>query len=277
MSATGLPVPALGYVPPSAVFRRRTAIIAGVVAFVTAAGVYLNFKPWMLFTDFYHLVRLADEMVPPNVALLWTKTALYQSVAETVAMAFLGTLVGGTVAFALAFVAAKNTTPHPWLRNVARLGFGLERATPNFVVLLILFIAFGFGPYAAMIALAIGSVGMFGKLFADAIEQIDPGPCEAVASVGANPFQVIRYSVIPQVLPSVVANGFYAFDVNMRAAIALGVYGGGGIGFELQLAMKVLRYPDVLALILLVIVLITGMERISDLIRRSLLRSDTLK
>jgi phosphonate transport system permease protein len=98
-----------------------------------------------------------------------------------------------------------------------------------------------------------------------------------VASVGANPLQVIRYAVIPQVLPSVVANGFYAFDVNMRAAIALGVYGGGGIGFELQLAMKVLRYPDVLALILLVIVLITGMERISDLIRRSLLRSDTLK
>ena len=111
MSATGLSVSVLAYVPPSVLFRRRAAIIAGVVAFVSAAGIYLNFKPWMLFTDFHHLVRLADEMIPPNVALLWRKTALYQSVAETVAMAFLGTLVGGVVAFGLAFVAAKNTTP----------------------------------------------------------------------------------------------------------------------------------------------------------------------
>jgi phosphonate transport system permease protein len=129
-----------------------------------------------------------------------------------------------------------------------------------------------------MIALAVGSIGLFGKLFADAIEQVDPGPCESVASVGATRLQVIRYAIIPQVLPSVVANGFYAFDVNLRAAIALGVYGGGGIGFELQLAMKVLRYPDVLALILFIIVLITGMERVSDFVRRRILSgSESLK
>lgn len=265
-----------GYVLPSAQFRRRLAIIAGLMAFVTAAGVYLKFRPWLLFTDFHHLVRLVGEMVPPNLALLWTKTSIYQTVGETIAMALLGTLVGGCVAFLLAFLAARNTTPHPLLRQTVRLLFGIERATPNFVVLLVLFIAYGFGPYAAMLALAIGSVGMFGKLFADAIEQSDPGPAEAVVSVGAERSQVIRYAVLPQILPSVVANGFYAFDVNLRAAIALGVYGGGGIGFELQLAMKVLRYPDVLALILLIIVLIAGMERISDFIRRRLLHSGTL-
>ncbi len=265
-----------GYVLPSAQFRRRLAIIAGLMAFVTAAGVYLKFRPWLLFTDFHHLVRLVGEMVPPNLALLWTKTSIYQTVGETIAMALLGTLVGGCVAFLLAFLAARNTTPHPLLRQTVRLLFGIERATPNFVVLLVLFIAYGFGPYAAMLALAIGSVGMFGKLFADAIEQSDPGPAEAVVSVGAGRSQVIRYAVLPQILPSVVANGFYAFDVNLRAAIALGVYGGGGIGFELQLAMKVLRYPDVLALILLIIVLIAGMERISDFIRRRLLHSGTL-
>lgn len=274
MNPAALDLP--GYVPPSVLFRRRLLAIGGVVAFVVAAGAFLKFRPWLLFTDFHHLVRLAGEMVPPNLALLWTKTSLYQTVGETIAMAFLGTIVGGFVAFLLAFFAARNTTPHPLLRQLTRLLFGIERATPNFVVLLILFIAFGFGPYAAMLALAIGSVGMFGKLFADAIEQTDPGPSEAVASVGARRTQVIRYAVLPQVLPSVVANGFYAFDVNLRAAIALGVYGGGGIGFELQLAMKVLRYPDVLALILMIIVLIAGMERVSDFIRRRLLHSGTL-
>lgn len=271
-AAHGLP----GYELPSVQFRRRMMTIGGLVVFIVAAGAFLKFKPWLLFTDFHHLVRLAGEMVPPNLSLLWTKTSLYQTVAETIAMAFLGTLVGGFVAFVLAFLAARNTTPHSLVRQATRLLFGIERATPNFVVLLILFIAFGFGPYAAMLALAIGSVGMFGKLFADAIEQVDPGPAEAVSSVGARPTQVIRYAILPQVLPSVVANGFYAFDVNMRAAIALGVYGGGGIGFELQLAMKVLRYPDVLALILMIIVLIAGMERVSDFIRRRLLRAGNL-
>lgn len=259
------------YVPPSAHFRRRLLWIIGILAFLVIGGAYLKFKPWMLFTDFHHLVRLGQEMVPPNLALLWNKPALFKTIGETVAMAFLGTLVGGAVAFGLAFVASRNTTPHRVLRSFTRLLFGFERATPNFVVLLILFIAFGYGPFAAMLALAIGSVGLFGKLFADAIEQVDPGPCESVASVGATRLQVIRYAIIPQVLPSVVANGFYAFDVNLRAAIALGVYGGGGIGFELQLAMKVLRYPDVLALILFIIVLITVMERVSDFIRRRIL------
>jgi ABC-type phosphate/phosphonate transport system permease subunit len=86
--------------------------------------------------------------------------------------------------------------------------------------------------------------------------------------VGAGRWQVIRYAVMPQVLPVVVGRSFYAFDVNLRAAIALGVYGGGGVGFELQLAMKVLRYADAFALILLIILLITGMERVSDAVRR---------
>ncbi len=276
--ATAGLVAAPAYVPPSAQFRRRLLWLGGLVAFLVLGGIYLKFKPWMLFTDFHHLVRLGQEMIPPNVALLWNKPALFKTIGETVAMSFLGTLVGGAAAFALAFVASRNTTPHPVVRAITRLFFGLERATPNFVVLLILFIAFGYGPFAAMIALAIGSVGLFGKLFADAIEQVDPCPCESVASVGATRLQVIRYAIIPQVLPSVVANGFYAFDVNLRAAIALGVYGGGGIGFELQLAMKVLRYPDVLALILFIIVLITVMERVSDLIRRRMLSgSDSLR
>jgi phosphonate transport system permease protein len=276
-AAAGL-LPAPAYVPPSAQFRRRMLWLGGLLAFLVIGGAYLKFKPWMLITDFHHLVRLAGEMVPPNFALLWQKTSLFKTIGETVAMAFLGTLVGGAVAFALAFVASRNTSPHRLLRAFTRLLFGFERATPNFVVLLVLFIAFGYGPFAAMIALAVGSIGLFGKLFADAIEQVDPGPCESVASVGATRLQVIRYAIIPQVLPSVVANGFYAFDVNLRAAIALGVYGGGGIGFELQLAMKVLRYPDVLALILFIIVLITGMERVSDFVRRRILSgSESLK
>lgn len=261
------------YTPPSAQFRRRLIIFASLAAFLVAAGAFLKFNPLLLFTDFHYLVRLAQEMMPPRLELLWTKPSLYTSVAETIAMAFLGTLGGGAIALLLALAAAHNTTPHVHLRTTVRFGFGLERATPNFIVLLVLLIAVGFGPFAGMLALVVGSLGMFGKLFADAIEQVESAPLDALATTGATRWQVIRYGVVPQVLPSVVANWFYAFDVNLRAAIALGVYGGGGLGFELQLAMKVLRYRDVLALVLLIVVLVTLMERVSDFLRRRLIHS----
>jgi phosphonate transport system permease protein len=276
MSATALPA-APAYVPPSAQFRRRLGGFLGVAAFLVGSGVFLGFKPWLLVTDFHYIVKLAGEMVPPNLAMLWEKASLRASVAETVAMAFLGTLVGGCAALGLAFFAAANTAPHPAVRVAVRALFQCERATPNLITALVLLVAVGFGPFAGFLALTIGSLGMFGKLFADAIEQVDAGPTEAVASVGATRWQVIRFAIVPQVMPAVVGNLFYAFDVNLRLAIALGIYGAGGLGFELQLAMKVLRYPDVLALVLLIVVLITAMERVSDFIRRRLIGADTLK
>lgn len=276
MSATAVPV-APPYVLPSAQFRRRLSGFCVVAAFLVGSGIFLGFKPWLLITDFHYIVKLAAEMVPPNLAMLWEKTTLRASVAETVAMAFLGTLVGGFAALGLAFFAAANTAPHPAVRVVVRALFQFERATPNLITALVLLVAVGFGPFAGFLALTIGSLGMFGKLFSDAIEQVDTGPTEAVVSVGATRWQVIRFAILPQVLPSVVGNVFYAFDVNLRLAIALGIYGAGGLGFELQLAMKVLRYPDVLALVLLIVVLITAMERVSDFFRRRLIGTDTLK
>jgi phosphonate transport system permease protein len=172
-------------VPPSRLFRRNLAVVVVGSAALVIAGIGLGFRPWMLVTEFHHLVRLAGEMLPPNVALLWRKPGLFETIGTTLAMTFLGTVTGCLLAFVLALVAARNTTLHPALRSATRLLFGLERATPNFVVLLVLFISFGYGPFAAMIALAIGSIGMFGKLFADAIEEVEAGPCEAVELVGA--------------------------------------------------------------------------------------------
>ncbi len=276
MSATAAAVlPA--WVPPSVRFRRRLGALAAGAALLAGAGVFLEFKPWLLVTDFHHIVRLAGEMAPPNLAMLWEKAALRASVAETVAMAFLGTLVGGCVALGFAFFAAANTSPHPAVRAAVRALFQFERATPNLITALVLLVAVGFGPFAGFLTLAIGSLGMFGKLFADAIEQVEVGPTEAVASVGATRWQVIRFAILPQVLPSIVASWFYAFDVNLRLAIALGLYGAGGLGFELQLAMKVLRYPDVLALVLLIVALITAMERVSDFVRRRLIGGEMLE
>jgi phosphonate transport system permease protein len=139
-----------------------------------------------------------------------------------------------------------------------------ERSLPSFVVLLVLLIAVGIGPFAGMLSFSIGSIGMFGKLFADAIEQADKGIFESIQSVGGTKLQLIRYAILPEVVPSFIANLFYAFDVNLRAAIPLGVFGGGGIGFEFDFVDRLPRYKDMLAYGLIIIVLITRLLHTSN-------------
>jgi len=230
----------------------------------------LSVNPLDALPDSSNLLRLAREIFPPSLKVLW-KENLASSLLETVSMAFLGSLGGGLIALVLAFFASRNVSPHPVIRLAVRSLLALERSTPNFVVLLVLLVALGIGPFAGMLSLLVGSIGMFGKLFADAIEQVDRDILESIQSVGSTRLQQIRYAILPQVAPSFIANWFYAFDVNLRAAIALGVFGGGGIGFQLHVASRVLRYHDVLAYSLLIVVLIKGMEKISDFVRRQIL------
>jgi phosphonate transport system permease protein len=231
-------------------------------------SVYFRFEPLLLITDFHYMVDLLAEMTPPNFEVLWTRQKIFSSVLQTLSMAFLGTIIGGGVAMGLAFFAARNTSPHPTVRFIIRTLLSVERVIPNLVIILVFLIAVGLGPFAGMLSIAVGTTGMFGKLFADAIEGADGDPVEAVYAVGANKLQVIRFSIVPQVLPSFIANLFYAFDVNLRAAIGLGVFGGAGIGFEIHMAMKLMRYRDALALIFFTIILICLFEKASDYLRK---------
>jgi phosphonate transport system permease protein len=241
-------------------------LLAGAAAIILLFA-FLGLTPSSFVVDFHFVTDLARQMLPPNVALFWTKSAILLSLIETLSMAFLATILGGALALFLAFFAATNTTPHPLVRLVARTLLVMNRSVPNLIVILVLLIAVGIGPFAGMLALTFGSVGMYGKFFADAIEQSDKGPLESVESVGSTRLQTIRFAVLPQVMPSLVANLFYAFDYNLRAAIPLGIFGGGGIGFELAFANGLLHYKDVLAYTILIVVMINGMERVSDWVR----------
>lgn len=253
---------------PSVRFRRRIVALGVALAGLAVSLIYIKANPLALIRDFHYVTSLVSEMLPPNLGLLWHKKTLWTSLVVTISMAFLATLGGAAGALVLALLAATNTSPHPGIRLAVRSVLAAERCTPNIVVLLVLLIAVGLGPFAAMLSLLVGSIGMFGKLFADAIEQVDVGPIESTAAVGASRLQVIRYAVLPQVAPSIVANVFYAFDVNLRAAVALGVFGGGGIGFELNVARSVLRYKDMFACLILIFVMITAMERVADFFRK---------
>ena len=257
-------------------FKHRLSIVIGVFTLISGLSIFLGFNPLLLITDFHYLISLLREMIPDNLEIL-TRTTIYQSIAQTISMAFLGTVFGGTIAIFLAFFAANNTSPSPALRIFIRTMLAFERVTPSMVIILVFIIALGIGPFAGMLALTLGTLGTFGKLFADAIENSEREPVEAIYSTGAHKLQAIRYGILPQVSPSFIANFFYAFDVNMRAAIFLGIFGGGGIGYEYYMVMKVLRYKDALALILFTIILIIILEKISDFFRKKIIGVEKLK
>ena len=262
-------------VPPEALPSRKLRYtIIWLLALIAALWLLFHFMDLgassfevdgRFFTDLVH------QMFPPNFRLYWTKDKLFSSLLQTLAMAVLSTLWGGGIALVLAFFAATNTSPNRAVRLAVRTLLAVQRSIPQLIVILILVLAVGIGPFSAVLTLTISTIGMFGKFFADTIEQTDKHIAEAVDSLGSTRLQSVRFAVLPQVLPSFVANLFYAFDVNLRAAIPLGIFSGAGLGFELAFANGLLHYRDVLAYTILIVLMITVMERISDWLRRAII------
>ena len=194
----------------------------------------------------------------------------------TVVVALIATPIGAAFSIVFGLAAARNISP-PWLRTTTRTMIALERGLPEIVILLILVAAFGMGPFAGVIALAIGSIGMLGKLVGDAIEEIDARTVESVACVGATRGQVIRYAVLPQILPSLLANSMFRFEVNIRASVLLGAVGAGGIGYELSTAMSQLEYNKATVAAFVSLVLVFVSERCSDFLRSKILDGGQLR
>jgi len=256
---------------PSVRYRRRATVFVLLSLAITGISIYLNFNPLLLFTEFHYVRDLIGEMLPPNFSILWTNKTILGSVGQTLAMAFLGTLAGGTIAICMAFLAASNTMPLKLVRIFVRALLALERIIPVLVTVLLFVIAVGLGPFAGVLTITVTTVGTFGKLFTEAIENAEHAPAEAIFSVGATRWQVAHFSILPQVLPSFIANFLYAFDINLRVAIGLGIFGAGGIGLQLYMAMKVLHYPDALALLCVSTALIMLTEKLSDHLRKKIL------
>ena len=263
---------------PSRQFRNAIIFLVANVVFLAGSFAYLKINPILLFTEFHYVIDLMFEMMPPAFELYFAKWDLWVSVGETFAMAFLGTFFGALIAFFLSLIAARNISPWPALSRVFRVVLGAQRAAPDFAIMMVIVVAVGFGPFAGTMALVIGSTGMFGKLFADALESIDESQLEALRALGAGHLHVIRYGALPQVIPSFIAHTLYLFEINVGGAVALGVFGGGGLGFDLHIANSTLAYRDMLAYILLIVAMMVLTEKVSDFARRMIFRnSGTLK
>lgn len=219
------------------------------------------------------LVPLQFVMVDWNVNVLgnqfvWNVPEAVPALVETIQMAIVGT--AGAVLLSLPFglLAARNISPHPIVYGITRLFLNMNRAVPDIIFALIFVAAVGLGPFAGILALTIGSIGTAAKMYAESIEAIDPAQVQAVRATGANGLQVFSFAVIPQALPLIASYSLLMFEGNVRSASILGIVGAGGIGLILNKYMALFKYQELMGALLLIIILVTVIDRISDQIRR---------
>ena len=206
------------------------------------------------------------RMVPPDLSVLGN--ALRGAV-ETIQIAVVGTAVAAVLALPLAFAAARNAAP-PWLFYWARSLLNAFRAVDTLVYALFFVAAVGLGPFPGVLAVMVYTATVLAKLYSEAIEAIEPGPVEAVRATGATTLQVLRWGVLPQLMPQFLSFTLYRFETNIRAAAVLGFVGAGGIGFYIQTYLRLLNYPAAATVLLVLIGLVMIVDFASSRLRARL-------
>ena len=198
------------------------------------------------FTSYFgrllHLESGAFVWTDP-VEWFWGLRRWLRLLGETLLMAYVGTALGAIGAFFLCFFAAANVAPRPWLRVAVRRFCELCRTVPELVFALMFVIAFGLGPMAGVLAVAIHTIGALGKLFAEVVENIDMKPVEGVTATGAHWTAAMRYGAVPQILSNFVSYALLRFEINVRGATVMGFVGAGGIGVDLVEAIRKFTTP----------------------------------
>jgi phosphonate transport system permease protein len=248
-----------------AVARKRMRVAFGAALFVAAlliaaVGAEVNLRT--LFTYFGNFIGYFDRIFTlEDGTRVWTNVSEWfwgwrkwlGFLGETLLISYVGTLTGAVFASALNFLAAENTSPGPWLRFTVRRLLEFARTVPSIVFALIFVIAFGLGPMAGVMALAIHSTGALGKQFADIVENADMKPVEGVRSTGASWLSCMRFAVLPQVVAGYASYALLRFEINVREASVMGFVGAGGIGQELVVAVRKFYYSDVSAILLMIV------------------------
>jgi phosphonate transport system permease protein len=252
--------------PPSHLRRDLWLIAAGLVVAWAALGLPIDLADLLALPS--GVARIFSEMyLEKGIDWSYLPNAL-SAMIESLQMAWVGTIIGAAISLPLGFLGAKNVSSGP-VSNVVRLILNAIRAFPEIILAIAIFIPIaGLGAVAGALAIGIHSAGTLGKLTAEAIEGIDPGPVEAARATGARGSQVQRWGVLPQVLPELIGFWLYRFEINIRAGAVLGVVGAGGIGFLLDQTIKFGRFPQAGMAILVVVVATIAVDAISGAVRR---------
>ncbi|MEO1132096.1 MAG: phosphonate ABC transporter, permease protein PhnE [Cyanobacteria bacterium J06639_1] len=232
-------------------------------------GVFISeLTPARLIRGFFRLGQFLQEAFPPSPTRLGS---VIEATIETFEIALVGTVAGAIVSLPLSLLAASNTSPHPALATGVRSLVALLRVVPDLIWGLIFIVVVGLGAAPGIMAIAVDTIGFCGKFFAERIEEIEPGPMEALKALGASRWGVVAGAIIPAALPSFVATSLFALESSVRSAVVLGLVGAGGIGVELQTSMQLLRYDEALTIILVIFAVVTAVERMAATIRKAVL------
>ncbi|MGY2895402.1 phosphonate ABC transporter, permease protein PhnE [Deinococcus sp. UYEF24] len=260
----------------AAVQERRSelssAVTLALVVVAVAAGFHstgFNFRDlwvnWPWITDFL------DRATPPDAAFL---SDVMREMLITINIALIGTVVAAVFALPLSLLAARNLTQNSLLTRsfyfITRTFFNVDRGVDTLILALILVAAVGLGPFAGALAMAVHSVADLGKLYSEAIENADQGPIEALESAGAPGTSVVRWGLLPQVLPLFLSYTLYRFEINFRVSIVLGFVGAGGIGFLVNETMRGGGYPKAMTAIIVIVLVVNILDFISAAVRRRL-------
>jgi len=254
--------------------RERAILLAcvlGLLGFVIFCLVRFDASPARIVNGMERFARIAGALFPPTPGdAFWD---LVKAMLESVGMAFLGTLIAAVIAVPLGFLGARNVLPLPLLRFPIRRSFDFLRGVDSLVWALVYVRAVGLGPLAGVLAIATTDVGIFAKLFAEAIENVERKQVEGVRAAGGNAVKTVRFGILPQVLPIMLSNVLYMFESNTRSATILGIIGAGGIGFALSDRIRAHRWEEVGFIIIMIIIVVALIDFLSHLLRTRVIKA----
>ena len=242
---------------------------AGVLAWLAALFWWFDITPARLWRGLDGVMVILRMMIPPSPGEQWQD--IMQGIGESVAMAFLGSTIAVVLAVPLGFLGARNVVLNTLAHFSIRRVFDGFRGMDQLIWALAFVRAVGLGPLAGVLAIAVAEVAVLAKLFAEAIENADARQPEAIRAVGGTNTLRIRFGLIPQVLPVMLAQYLYQIESNTRSASILGVVGAGGIGLQIAERIKVRYWDEVLFIIIMILITVSIIDAISSRIRRRII------
>ncbi|MDR3372771.1 MAG: phosphonate ABC transporter, permease protein PhnE [Ancalomicrobiaceae bacterium] len=257
----------------------RAKVVGTVVVsfgIAAAAVVFLDIEWQRVLTGFTRLGRFVAVMLPPTYGDT-DKLVLYlHAMLETIAIAFLGTLLASVLALPFGFLAARNVVAQKLIHFVTRRGLDAIRSVDKLIWALIWINVVGLGPFAGVLAIMTSDFGLFGKLFSEAIEAADQKASEGVVSSGGGHLHRVRFGLLPGVLPVLIGQVLYQMESNTRSATIIGIVGAGGIGAHFQEQIRLNEWQHVAFLTLLMLITVAVIDYVSTKVRFAIIGTDKL-
>jgi phosphonate transport system permease protein len=243
------------------------AVTIGLFGGLIASMAYLGFSASRIITGLGRIGGIVAWMVPPDPQS-WVNAMFYlHALGETLAIAFIGTLVAAVLAFPLSFIAARNVVANRIMHILSRRIFDTIRGVDSLIWALIWINVVGLGPFAGALAIVTSDIGALGKLFSEAIETADARPVDGVVSCGGGRLAAIRFGLLPQLLPVVLSQLLFFFESNTRSATVLGIVGAGGIGLPLSEMIRTDEWHQVSFIVVLLLVTVAVITWLSGKVR----------